>query len=86
MNLRVGKPAGEDRVVRGLGGLGGHSGEEYESDDHGLILGAIRNEGQVVLFKVGNMRIGEVLHFAANQIATITEFLSSEDQVLVLRS
>ncbi|MBX7134233.1 MAG: DUF5615 family PIN-like protein [Fimbriimonadaceae bacterium] len=49
-------------------------------------LVAIRNEGQVVLFKVGNMRIGEVLRFAATQIETIIEFLSSEDQVLVLRS
>lgn len=49
-------------------------------------LAAIRNAGQVVLFKVGNMRIGDLLRFAAGQAGVIAEFLASEDQVLVLRS
>ncbi len=39
----------------------------------------------MVLFKVGNMRIGEVLRFAARHAEIIAEFLASGDQVIVLR-
>ncbi len=48
-------------------------------------LAAIRNDGQVVLFKVGNMRIGDALRFAAHHAEMIAEFLVSGDQVIVLR-
>ncbi len=48
-------------------------------------LAAIRNEGKVVLFKVGNMRIAEVLRFATIRAEMIADFLSSDDRVMVLR-
>ena len=49
-------------------------------------LAAIRSEGQVVLFKVGNMRLGEVIRFAERHTEMIAEFLGSGDQVLILRA
>lgn len=48
-------------------------------------LAAIRNDVQVVLFKIGNMRIGDVLRFAERHTERIKELLAGEDQVIVLR-
>lgn len=47
-------------------------------------LASIQGKGQVVLFKVGNMRIGDVVRFAAIHSSNIAEFLESGDQVLIL--
>ena len=54
-------------------------------DSDFLDLAAIKKTGQVILFKVGNMRISEVLRFAARHVDMIAEFLASSDEVLVLR-